>query len=93
MKNIKIIFTILISMFFSACSQQEMAKQYGGTYVINLERGKKLVNITWKNESDLWILTRTMSRNDSSEKYEFSQDKGKVLNVFGDGKVVILESK
>lgn len=82
----------LIATIFSSCTQSQMAKEFGGVYTIHLEKGKKLQNITWKDGIDLWILTRPMTSSDSSETYEFTQNKGGIT-VFGNGKVIIIESK
>lgn len=35
----------------------EIARNFGGNETVKLEKGERLVNITWK-ESDLWILTK-----------------------------------
>jgi len=38
-----------------------------------LEKGQKLVMVTWKEE-DLWILTRPMKSTDTTETYTFSEE-------------------
>ena len=43
----KILFLSIISIFtMVSCTQNEMAKNYGGTASINLPAGQKLVTIT-----------------------------------------------
>ncbi len=69
--------TPLISIFFlllfmSSCTEQRRARKWGGTTQINLPKGKKLINITWK-DSNIWYLTRDMTLADSAQTYEFSE--------------------
>ena len=77
----------LVSAF--ACTSQERAKRFGGTSKVELASGKKLVMITWKN-SDLWVLTRSMTANDVAETYEFKESSS-----FGvmEGTIIIVEKK
>jgi len=65
------------------------AKSFGGSYTVNLPKGEKLVNITWK-ESALWYLTRPMTEQDKAETYKFKED-----STYGvmEGTVTIKESK
>lgn len=53
----KIIFTAFIALSFMSCTQNEIARTYGGDMVIQLNSDEELVNCTWK-ESSLWILTK-----------------------------------
>lgn len=73
----------------AGCSQQSKAKNFGGTYELNLDKGKKLVQITWKDD-ELWYLTRDMKEGKEAETYEFKEDSN-----FGimEGRVIIKESK
>jgi hypothetical protein len=41
--------------------------------VIDLPKGEKLIEATWKGE-DLWYLTRPMRSNESPEIYIFRED-------------------
>ncbi len=43
----------------AACTQNQMAKNYGGTQTINLPAGEKLITATWKDDH-LWYLSRQM---------------------------------
>lgn len=88
----KILTTIMILgtlVTITGCTAQSKAKNFGGTYELKLEKGRKLINVTWK-EDELWYLTRSMTDNDKAENYEFKEDSN-----FGvmEGKVVIKESK
>ena len=58
-KNILILligFVLTISITTS-CTDNEMARNFGGTEHITLKPNEKLVNMTWK-EDDLWILAK-----------------------------------
>lgn len=89
MKNLLIglIFSLLI-VTMTACGQIG-AKNYGGEYTINLPKGEKLVNVTWK-DADIWYLTRPMTDKDVAETYKFQEDS--TFNVM-EGTVTIVESK
>lgn len=67
-----------------------IARQFGGTVTINLESNRKLVNVSWKKDDSLWILTRKMRRDEEAETYEYKED-----SAFGviEGTVVVIEHK
>lgn len=69
MKKIFILITVL---FLVSCTDNEMARKYGGSETIHLPEGKKLVNITWKEEH-LWILTTNLTPNDTPQTYQFKE--------------------
>lgn len=71
----------------SLCSCNRIAKVYGGTMKVELEKDQKLVNLSWKTDS-LWILTRTRKADEPVEKYEYKEN-----STFGvlEGKVTIVE--
>ena len=50
-----------------------MAKNFGGNIELDLPKGKKLVEITWKDDS-LWYVTKNMKEDDIEETYEFKED-------------------
>lgn len=54
MKHIPVILLVLI---LASCTGNERARNFGGTEKITLEKGERLVNMTWKQD-DLWLLTR-----------------------------------
>ena len=82
-----------LALTLTSCTDQQMAKDFGGTATVNLPTGEKLVNVTWKGEADIWYLTRKMNVKDSAETYTFRQEKGTVLDFTGDGVVIIKETK
>lgn len=86
----KILFLSMISIFaMVSCTQNEMAKNYGGTASINLPAGQKLVTITWKDQQ-LWYLTRKMNPSDSAESYIFKEESSYGII---EGSVILNESK
>ena len=59
MKKILGIFIGTITLM--GCTENEMARNFGGTETIDLPKGRRLVNITWKGEkgaANLWVLTK-----------------------------------
>jgi hypothetical protein len=88
MKNLLIILALFICL--SSCTNNQAARSFGGTETINLESGKRLVNITWKGQdgaANLWILTKKDTTKPST--YFFEEKSG-----FGilEGKVIIIEN-
>lgn len=55
----KIIAVIIISLSLSSCTENYRARKFGGTTTINVERGKKVMMATWK-EDDLFYMTEDM---------------------------------
>lgn len=90
MKKIFLLLLIFSSMiFFSGCTPNSLAKEFGGQMTIELEPGEKLEEITWK-DANLWILTRPMKENEKAEThtfYEFSE-----FHVF-EGEVIVIEKE
>jgi len=68
----KIALFAIAAITFSSCTQNEMAKNYGGSIDLNLPAGQKLVNITWK-DNEIWYLSRPMTSKDSVETYSFQE--------------------
>jgi hypothetical protein len=87
MKRIALVLVVL--MLICGCTDNVRSRKFGGTTTENLEPGKKLINITWKN-SDLWILTKPMRPGDLPETYEFTESSSIGLLQ---GKIIIKESK
>lgn len=54
------------------CTDNQRAKTFGGSANHKLEANRKLVNVTWKQDS-LWILTRPMRADDAVESYDFHE--------------------
>lgn len=74
---------------FAACTENQKAKNYGGTAEVTLPKGQKLVTCTWKDDN-LWYLTRPMTPTDSATVYSFHEESS-----FGvwEGTYTIIEQK
>ena len=83
------IISAALVMSTTACSDKQMAKYYGGTANVDLPKGQKLINVTWKEDS-IWYLTRPMNETDTVETYTFQQDSS--FGIF-EGTVIIKEHK
>ena len=73
------------TMALTGC--QATTKNLGGNTTITLEPGKKLEEITWKDD-DLWYLTRPMTEDDIAETHTFQQSSN--WGVL-EGTVIIIE--
>jgi hypothetical protein len=69
----KVFLAVLMGVMVTSCTKNERVKAWGGEGTINLPKGKKLVNVTWK-ETQIWYLTRNMDSNDVAETYEFHEE-------------------
>lgn len=71
----KTIFALIVCASFAltSCTENQKAKNYGGTAHLNLPPNEKLLNVTWK-ENDLWYLTRPMTPADSAITYQFREE-------------------
>ena len=84
---ITFLLTIGIIFSFTGCTRQIMAREFGGSYTIDLPKGEKLIEITWKDD-DLFYLTRPMREDESPETYTFQQDSA--YGIF-EGSVTVVE--
>ncbi len=55
----KYLFLLIVLVAMCSCTQNQMARTYGGKMTIELPKGEKLVNATWK-EANLFYLTEPM---------------------------------
>jgi hypothetical protein len=69
----KVFLAIVLGVMATSCTENERVKDWGGEGTIKLPKGKKLVNVTWK-ETQIWYLTRNMDSNDVAETYEFHEE-------------------
>jgi hypothetical protein len=77
-----------IIILATRCTQNQVARQLGGKETIALDKGVRLVNITWKgkNGSDLWMLTKIDTTVPTT--YQFSERSNfGILN----GEITIIE--
>ncbi len=60
-------------VMLGSCTENSRVKSFGGEGTINLPKGRKLVNVTWK-ETQVWYLTRPMNSTDVAETYQFHEE-------------------
>lgn len=82
-------FILLVIMVLCLTGCQNTTKNWGGSMTIELPKGQKLEEITWK-DTDLWYLTRPMREDDIAETHTFQQNTE--FGVF-EGTVTIIETK
>lgn len=80
---------LTVILIIAGCTQQMKVKNFGGQMTIDLPKGEKLVEVTWKDD-DIWYLTRPMRDDELSEAYKFQESSS-----FGtmQGTVLINESR
>jgi hypothetical protein len=82
----KVLLGLLGITMLVSCTENTRARVWGGSQTIQLEKGVRLVNVTWKEGSDLWILTKKDTTKAST--YSFSEKSN--LGVM-EGQVIIIE--
>ncbi len=78
MKRILIIASVAVA-FLASCTDNQRARQFGGTETVDIPKGRILVNCTWKEE-DLWILTKDTATGEMffNEKSSFGVLEGEI---------------
>lgn len=78
MKKTLIIAAVAIA-FLASCTDNQRARQFGGTETVDIPEGRILVNCTWKQD-DLWILTKdtTTGKMYFNEKSSFGVLEGEI---------------
>jgi hypothetical protein len=85
----KVFLAIMMGVMLTSCTENSRVKIFGGEGTINLPKGRKLVNVTWK-ETEVWYLTRPMDSNDVAQTYQFHEESS--YGVI-EGTYNIIESK
>ena len=85
----KLFIVLSLALVLVGCTENQRARNFGGSATEKLRPGRKLVNVTWKQDN-MWLLTRPMTTNDVAETYKFAESSSFGL-VQGD--VTIIESK
>ena len=80
---------LLIVMGFSLTGCKSVAKNMGGTISIDVPKGQKVIEATWK-DNDVWYLTRPMREDEKPEIFTLQEDSN--LGII-EGKVIFKESK
>ena len=66
---------VIIIMIITAigCTQNSIARNFGGSTSLTLPAGQKLIMITWKEGDSLWYLYRPMRADEKAETYTFQE--------------------
>jgi hypothetical protein len=81
---------IFVMMLCMASCDQYISRKFGGNTTINLQPGEKLVEVTWKNEADLWYLVEPMDSNYVPKTKVFKESSN--LGVLS-GSITFVESR
>lgn len=80
---------LLAVMVFNLTGCKSVAKSMGGTISIDVPKGQKVIEATWK-DNDVWYLTRPMREDEKPEIFTFQEDSN--LGII-EGKVIFKENK
>jgi len=82
-----ILLSLVTAIAFASCTENQMAKQFGGTMKVDLPVGTEFVNATWKND-ELWYIYRDRKPGESIDTITMQENSN-----FGliEGKVVFKE--
>ena len=71
----KLLLGLIVGIGLVSCTENSRVKTFGGTGDINLPKGQKLVNTTWKGEQ-IWYLSRPFRKDEDAEVYRFQEESG-----------------
>lgn len=89
-KLITIVLILALAILLVGCTQQERVYSMGGSMTVYLEPNVKLEEVTWKDESNLWYLTRPMTNEDVATTHTFAESSS--YGIF-EGTIYIIETK
>lgn len=87
--TVRIMMMIACLVLATSCTEQYMARHYGGKMKIELPKGERLINATW-NESDLCYLTEPMDSGYVPKEKVFRESSS--LGVF-ESEIIFMESR
>lgn len=90
MQKVVCLLLVLSSLVLSGCTQNDRTKNFGGKMTVKIQKGKKVVNATWKDDSSLWLLTRPMRPGEEPEVLTFKQESSWGIL---EGEVALIEEK
>ena len=88
MKKIMLIGLIALTAA-AGCGRNNMTRTFGGEKTIELDPGRKLEEITWK-DADIFLLTRPMREDEKPETHTFTEMSN--WGIF-EGTVTIVEKE
>jgi len=83
----KIILSLIAAFTFASCTENQMAKKFGGTMKVDLPANTEFVSATWKND-ELWYIHRPRKQGETIDTIIMQEDSN-----FGlvEGKVLFIE--
>lgn len=90
MKKLAALLSLLVlSLSLCGCTEQNIAREFGGSMELELPVNQKLEEITWKGDT-LWYLARPMREDEEAETHVFQES-----SPFGvvEGTVIVIEKK
>lgn len=69
----KFLSLIAIACFATSCTENQFAKQFGGTMKVDLPANTEFVNATWKND-ELWYIYRPRKQGESIDVIIMQED-------------------
>jgi hypothetical protein len=85
----RILIVVALSFLAVSCTDNSRVKIWGGKAKLELPKGQKLVNVTWK-DYELWYLTKPMTNSDIAETYYFQEQSSWGMV---EGTYIIIETK
>lgn len=85
----KIALVIALAILIISCTENQRARNFGGSETIKLPAGYKLITATWKQDH-LWYLTEPMPEGYSPKTLTFHENSS--YGVW-EGKVIFVESR
>ena len=84
----KLLLVLSVVLMLGSCTENDRAKSFGGEMTINIPKGNRVTNITWKT-SELWYSYRPFMEGEKPQTQTFVEESS-----FGvmEGKVIFKES-
>jgi hypothetical protein len=85
-----VIWACALLYLFACCTPQQKARTYGGTQTIEVRKGWKVTEATWKDDGNLWYLMEPMDSDYVPKVKSFKES-----SVWGvmQGEVIFKESR
>lgn len=87
MKKILFLLSMVMLLTLTSCTGNMRARAFGGTQIIDVPAGYKVVEATWKDESELWYLMEPMD-SDYTPKTKIFQESSSFGMIEGTVKFV-----
>ena len=84
----KLLLVLSVVLMLGSCTENDRAKSFGGTMTIEVPKGNRVTNITWK-EGDLWYSYRPYVNGEIPTTQTFIEESS--MGIM-EGKVIFKES-